>query len=184
MVVSCSVYSHNERVSSKNCGYTAPARLQIHPATPPFVAFACDRTQFPLFFLPPDPLSSPQFTASPAAVVVAAGETARLTCGATGEPPPSVAWYREGGGEVSNGGRFTVNTDTGELTVAAVELSDGGGYYCVASNAVGSVRSLIAPLQLAGKRGELLEANNIQPIALGVDMQHFSDGDCLCFTEH
>ena len=183
MVVSCSVYSHNERVSSKNCGYYSSSSAADSYSTPSYASFCrvCARPYTIPPLLSPDPLSSPQFTASPAAVVVAAGETARLACGATGEPPPSVAWYREGGGEVGNGGRFTVNTDTGELTVAAVELSDGGGYYCVASNAVGSVRSLIAPLQLAGKIGE---ANNIQPIALGVDMQHFSDGDCLCFTEH
>ena len=51
---------------------------------------------------------------------------------------------------MTSGGRYTVSSTSGELTVSGVELSDEGSYYCVASNAVGSVRSLSASLQLAG----------------------------------
>ena len=97
-----------------------------------------------------DSYTSPQFTALPSDVIVADGGTATLQCGVSGEPPPSVAWFKEGGGQVSGGGRFAISSATGELTVSGTQLSDEGNYYCVASNAVGSVRSLSASLQLAG----------------------------------
>ena len=97
-----------------------------------------------------DSYTSPQLTAPPADVIVAESETARLRCGVTGEPSPSVAWFREGGGEVTSGGRFTISEATGELAVSAVRLSDEGEYYCVGSNAAGSVRSLSVSLEWAG----------------------------------
>ena len=98
----------------------------------------------------PDTYTSPQFTAEPIGVIAAPGRPATLQCAVTGEPPPSVAWFREGGGEVVIGDRVTVDSGTGELTISSVELSDTGRYYCVASNAVGSVRSLSTSLDLAG----------------------------------
>ena len=122
------------------------------PATPPFhwVSCFCDDHYTSFSLSHADPYTSPQFTAVPSDLIVAGGQTATLQCGVSGEPPPSVAWFREGGGEVTSGGRYTVSSTSGELTVSGVELSDEGSYYCVASNTVGSVRSLSASLQLAG----------------------------------
>lgn len=116
--------------------------------TTSYASFDCAHNSFSLSHT--DSYTSPQFTAPPTDVVVANGETATLQCGVAGQPPPSVTWFREGGGEVTSGGRFTVGSTTGELTISSVELSDEGEYYCVAGNAVGSVRSLSASLQLAG----------------------------------
>ena len=116
--------------------------------TTSYASFDCAHNSFSL--ADTDSYTSPQFTAPPTDLVVANGETATLQCGVAGQPPPSVTWFREGGGEVTSGGRFTVGSTTGELTISSVELSDEGEYYCVASNAVGSVRSLSASLQLAG----------------------------------
>lgn len=41
-------------------------------------------------------------------------------------------------------------SSSGDLVISSVTLSDDGDYYCVASNAVGSVRSLSATLDIAG----------------------------------
>ena len=73
-----------------------------------------------------------------------------LHCDVAGQPSPTMAWFRAGGGEVVSDDRVSVSSSSGELSISSVELSDAGTYYCVASNAVGSVRSLPASLSLAG----------------------------------
>ena len=98
-----------------------------------------------------DSYTAPQFTAHPADVVAAPAGSATLQCAVTGEPAPSVAWYKEDGGAVATGARVSVSS-SGELTISNVMLSDAGKYYCVASNAVGSVRSLSASLDIAGNK--------------------------------
>lgn len=102
----------------------------------------------------PGTLTSPQFTAHPADVVVAPGETAEVACLVTGEPTPSVSWFREGTEEAletDGGGRLSLG-GSGELRISSVVSEDEGSYYCLASNAAGSVRSLSASLALAGER--------------------------------
>ena len=106
--------------------------------------------------LPPDAGTSPQFVAQPSNRILALERDAVLDCGVTGTPPPSVTWYKDDA---------TLALDarvqqlvSGSLSVSDVRLSDGGDYYCVASNAVGSVRSLTASVELASEylgEGEL-----------------------------
>lgn len=72
-----------------------------------------------------------------------------LQCRTTGQPAPSITWYREEGGAVEIGERIVVS-GSGDLTISSVALSDAGEYYCMASNVVGSVRSLSASLDIAG----------------------------------
>lgn len=115
------------------------------PATPPL---SC-RQQHIFVHLSPDTYTSPLFTAHPADIVVATGQSAVLQCRVTGQPMPSVTWYREGGGAVETGDGISVSS-SGDLVISSVTLSDDGDYYCVASNAVGSVRSLSATLDIAG----------------------------------
>lgn len=115
------------------------------PATPPL---SC-RQQHIFVHLSPDTYTSPLFTAHPADIVVATGQSAELQCRVTGQPMPSVTWYREGGGAVEIGDGISVSS-SGDLVISSVTLSDDGDYYCVASNAVGSVRSLSATLDIAG----------------------------------
>ena len=93
--------------------------------------------------------TSPQFTAHPADVVATPAGSAALQCAVTGEPAPTVAWHKEDSGAVATGDRVSVSS-SGELTISNVVLSDAGKYYCKASNAVGSVRSLSASLDIAG----------------------------------
>lgn len=99
--------------------------------------------------LSPDTYASPMFTAHPADIIAATGGSAELQCRVTGQPMPSVTWYREEGGAVEIEGRISVSS-SGDLVISSVALSDAGEYYCVASNAVGSVRSFSATLDIAG----------------------------------
>lgn len=102
----------------------------------------------------PGTLTSPQFTAHPSDLIVAQGQTAEFACPVTGDPAPSVRWYREDAEEVletDGGGRLSLG-GSGELRISSVVLEDEGSYYCLASNAAGSVRSLSASLELAGER--------------------------------
>lgn len=96
--------------------------------------------------------SSPQFTAQPTDIIVAEGQSAVLQCVVTGQPPPSIAWFKEEGGEVTpdDDDRYSISTSSGELIITNVMPSDAGEYYCVVSNAVGSVRSLTTSLETAG----------------------------------
>ena len=92
---------------------------------------------------------SPHFTAHPADVIAALGRQATLQCGVSGSPAPSVAWYKEGEGAVVVEGGITVS-GSGELRISSVSQSDAGNYYCIASNVIGSIRSLSAALEIAG----------------------------------
>lgn len=50
---------------------------------------------------------------------------------------------------METGDRISVSS-SGDLVISSVTLSDAGDYYCEATNAVGSVRSLSATLDIAG----------------------------------
>ncbi|XP_053605801.1 lachesin-like isoform X2 [Plodia interpunctella] len=70
------------------------------------------------------------------------GGSVRLTCTATGEPPPTVMWRRDDGKAIVfryEGGkeRKVVNNYKGEtLELTHVQRSDMGVYFCIASNGV------------------------------------------------
>lgn len=97
-----------------------------------------------------DTYTSPQFTTQPTDIIAATGQSAVLQCRATGQPAATITWYREEGGAVEIAGERISVSGPGDLTISSVALSDDGEYYCVASNAVGSVRSLSASLNIAG----------------------------------
>ncbi|CAG5046565.1 unnamed protein product [Parnassius apollo] len=70
------------------------------------------------------------------------GGSIRLTCSATGVPPPTVTWRRESNRPIvfrQDGGREkkVVESHKGEsLELFHVQRSDMGAYYCIASNGV------------------------------------------------
>ncbi|XP_034828625.1 lachesin-like isoform X2 [Maniola hyperantus] len=70
------------------------------------------------------------------------GGSVRLTCSATGVPPPTVMWRREHNRPIvfrHDGGRErkVVETHKGEvLELSHVQRNDMGAYYCIASNGV------------------------------------------------
>ena len=72
------------------------------------------------------------------------GDTASLTCQATGEPVPTISWYFNGI-LLADGAKHTisetsVNTTTinSTLTIMSVQSSDVGTYTCNATNVVSS----------------------------------------------
>ena len=66
---------------------------------------------------------------------------AKLDCVATGNPPPSVFWTREGNQVLmfpgKAHGRFSVSSE-GTLTISGVRKEDKGYYVCSALSVVGS----------------------------------------------
>ena len=70
-----------------------------------------------------------------------------LQCQVTGDPTPTIAWFRAGSeieGETST--TLTVSPITGtDATVSGVE------YYCEANNSFGRIRSRTANVQLASE---------------------------------
>ena len=81
----------------------------------------------------------------------AAGNRASLTlkCNASGDPPPSIAWYREGTRlssdlVLANGSLLIVNITEG------VDATRGGlSYHCTANNTFGMIRSRTANVSYA-----------------------------------
>ena len=88
----------------------------------------------------PDP---PRFITSPTSVdVFASEEEVRFECKASGDPPPTLTW-RKDGAILSRAGRHVVLGD-GILTIAHPSQSDEGIYECVAENEAGQVVSQAA----------------------------------------
>jgi len=78
---------------------------------------------------------------TPKDIRVPVNNVAKLDCVATGNPPPSVFWTREGNqvlmfpGKIH--GRFSVSSE-GALTISGVRKEDRGYYVCSALSVVGS----------------------------------------------
>ena len=84
----------------------------------------------------PDPPFLSQF---PESIIVNAGQTATLRCIATGTPPPSFQWFKDGN-DVSGNTGVTITTSNGDstLNITNVQPSDAGTYECRAFNSEGS----------------------------------------------
>ncbi|NWQ77372.1 HMCN1 protein, partial [Columbina picui] len=81
--------------------------------------------------------SPPVITVEPVGTVIEAGATAMLHCQAHGEPPPTIAWSRQGHPVVGDE-RATVLSN-GSLRLVAARKEDTSEYECVARNLMGSV---------------------------------------------
>ena len=92
--------------------------------------------------------NSPAITLSPTNRFVTKGNTNTFVASASGSPAPGLQWW-------FNGGALTAATN-GTLVVSNALPANAGPYYLVASNAFGSVTSLVAtltvrePMQLSG----------------------------------
>ncbi|XP_076984267.1 hemicentin-2 [Tamandua tetradactyla] len=64
------------------------------------------------------------------------GQTANLTCNATGHPQPKVMWFKDGR-PLAGGDAHHVSPDGTLLRVLRANLSSAGHYSCMAVNAVG-----------------------------------------------
>ncbi|KAM6400073.1 hemicentin-2 [Rhynochetos jubatus] len=90
--------------------------------------------------------SAPTVTVTPREVSVHAGQRVLLHCAVSGEPTPSVQWWRDG--EPLPEGPHVLPNAT--LLLPAVSHRDAGRYACLARNALGSAVAIVS----VGVRGE------------------------------
>lgn len=82
----------------------------------------------------------PTFLKKPKNVEVEAGDTVKLECAATGEPPPEVAWHKDGGNDFPAARERRMHVLHGDdvFFIVNARLSDAGVYSCTAHNAAGT----------------------------------------------
>ena len=91
--------------------------------------------------------TAPQFIVQPINVTVYG--SASIQCSALGSPQPTLLWFKDEVRVVLDS-RISVDS-LGYLQISSVQNTDAGDYYCMASNAVGSVRSTVGTLSIACK---------------------------------
>ncbi|XP_014387685.1 PREDICTED: LOW QUALITY PROTEIN: hemicentin-2 [Myotis brandtii] len=69
-------------------------------------------------------------------VKIPEGQTANLTCNATGHPQPRVTWFKDGR-PLAGGDTQHISPDGALLQVLQANLSSAGHYSCIAANAAG-----------------------------------------------
>lgn len=75
---------------------------------------------------------------SPSLVTVKFGELAKLSCQASGQPPPRITWISPRNDVITmSSDKFQI-MDNGMLMVKKVSLADEGKYACIARNSAGS----------------------------------------------
>lgn len=85
----------------------------------------------------------PTFVKQPVDVVASAGSTARLECGAQGQPTPVVAWQKDGGDDfpAARERRMHVMPSDDIFYVVSLKPQDSGVYTCTAKNPAGIIRA-------------------------------------------
>ncbi|XP_043232369.1 protein amalgam-like isoform X1 [Amphibalanus amphitrite] len=91
-------------------------------------------------------LFGPVVSAQPSSgvLVVKLGETAEMSCQASGNPPPRIAWRKQGGTLPSGAAEH----EAGEYTVTGATRQMAGVYQCVAENGVGNPSTASVRLQV------------------------------------
>ncbi|XP_064606178.1 LOW QUALITY PROTEIN: leucine-rich repeats and immunoglobulin-like domains protein 2 [Liolophura sinensis] len=83
----------------------------------------------------------PWFTKTPIDVTVKAGSTAKLECAAKGQPPPQIAFQKDGGDDfpAARERRMHVMPTDEVFFIVSVKSSDEGVYSCTATNDAGTI---------------------------------------------
>ncbi len=90
------------------------------------------------------PTIAPSIIQQPTSLSVSVGQPATFSVTASGTPPPSYQWQKNGG-NVNNAIQST-------YTISAAQLSDGGNFQVVVSNSVSSVTSNMATLTVTANQ--------------------------------
>ena len=89
----------------------------------------------------------PSLTETPMNQTIPKGQTASFSCSATGDPTPSIKWYKSQD-PISNNTHFSVLSNA-TLVVNNVSEQDNGWYTCRATNDAGTIEDR-ANLLVAG----------------------------------
>lgn len=83
----------------------------------------------------------PTFVKIPKNVTVLAGQTVKWECAANGEPPPEMAWHKDGGNDfpAARERRMQLRPNNDVFFIVNTTPSDMGVYSCTAHNAAGTV---------------------------------------------
>ena len=73
-----------------------------------------------------------------------------LFCNATGNPPPTLSWTKDGS-PLTNTHRIIFSGDNDTLSIAKVNRSESGNYRCVARNSLGDDTSNTAKVDVQCK---------------------------------
>ena len=73
----------------------------------------------------------------PTTITVSQGDPLSLDCEATGNPPPSITWFKDGDILMPINGRVSIINQV--VFITSLYSTDEGNYTCVASNSEGSV---------------------------------------------
>ena len=96
----------------------------------------------------------PHITEHPEDITVINNEPVTLNCAATGDPPPTIEWYKDGK-HIHKTPAARIVQLSGSLFFLRTQHSkydnDSGVYWCLARNSVGIVRSKNATLKIASK---------------------------------
>ena len=97
--------------------------------------------------------SSPVLTSQPlGTLTLFPGQSSTLDCTASGEPPPTITWTRNGMAIPLVSLPSLSVADNGSLVLSAVTGAEEGNYSCVASN-IGGVYKVHFELNIAGGSG-------------------------------
>ncbi|XP_039268950.2 hemicentin-1-like [Styela clava] len=105
----------------------------------------------------------------PANVSVVEGEDITLTCYASGDPPPTITWLKNGV-LIKDGGRFSISDSGTFLTINNAAQSDRGQYTCRATNDVGVITQnqfldVLVPPRISGNNENIVIEKG-DPVAL------------------
>ena len=67
------------------------------------------------------------------------GETCRLVCPVSADPPAYIDWFKDGEAIHIGWQRYRIRSQDGVLVVRDVDRSDAGFFHCTAVNGFGSV---------------------------------------------
>ena len=108
-----------------------------------------------LFFL-----VAPQILLSSKATLAEAKQNVTIACSATGQPQPSITWFKPLGGLTKN----KTEVIKGNLTIYNVEEKDRGTYICKAENILGSTTGLAQLVIFSRLRFKVRPPTEVTPV--------------------